>query len=178
MAAVAKHFPGHGNVIADSHLELPVDTRSEAEIRTADLLPFQALVRRRVAAVMPAHVVYTAFDEQPAGFSQCWLRGILREEMGFDGAIISDDLDMAGAAVAGDAAGRAAAAIHAGCDLLLLCNNFPVVPDVLAQLDQLPADGATPDRLAMLLGRGRLGGDFRRLPRHAAAQRWLELLSD
>ena len=177
VAAVGKHFPGHGAVAADSHAELPVDARGEAEIRAADLLPFAELARRGIAAMMPAHVLYPAVDAQPAGFSRRWLADILRAELGFAGAIVSDDLDMAGAALAGDAADRAQAAAEAGCDLLLLCNDFAAVPAVLARLEALPAQDATAERLAALAGRGRPNPDFRLQPRHAAAQRWVGLLS-
>lgn len=178
MAAVAKHFPGHGNVVADSHLELPVDDRDEAEIRAADLLPFEALIRHRVAAVMPAHVVYPAVDEQPAGFSPRWLQQILRDELGFAGAIISDDLDMAGAAVAGNTFARAEGAVSAGCDLLLLCNDFEAIGELLPQMEKLPSDPGSTQRLNALRGHARGGADYRQQPRYVAAQRWVKLLAD
>ncbi len=177
VAAVGKHFPGHGAVAADSHAELPVDARSEAEIRAADLLPFAELARRGIAAMMPAHVLYPAVDAQPAGFSRRWLADILRGELGFAGAIVSDDLDMAGAALAGGPADRAQAAVAAGCDLLLLCNDFAAVPAVLARLAELPVQPAAAERIAALAGRQWPGAGFRSQPRHAAAQRWVELLA-
>ncbi|SDK89010.1 beta-N-acetylhexosaminidase [Modicisalibacter muralis] len=121
MAAVGKHFPGHGGVTADSHLELPVDDRPLQALREHDLMPFTALAPR-LGGVMPAHVVYSTFDTRPAGFSPSWL-GMLREELGFKGAIFSDDLSMAGAHVAGGPAERARAALDAGCDMLLVCND-------------------------------------------------------
>ena len=106
MASVGKHFPGHGYVRADSHLALPVDERSFADIEAADLLPYKELIKHGLAAVMPAHVIYPAVDAQPAGFSSLWLRQILRQQLGFDGMIFSDDLSMEGASVAGGAAER------------------------------------------------------------------------
>lgn len=121
MVAVGKHFPGHGSVAADSHLELPVDPRPLDALRGHDLIPF-AQLSSRLDGVMPAHVVYSAFDERPAGFSPNWL-GFLREDLGFKGTIFSDDLTMAGAAVAGDPGRRAHAALNAGCDMVLVCND-------------------------------------------------------
>lgn len=135
MAATGKHFPGHGAVALDSHLTLPIDTRSLEDIRRKDLIPFQKLIELGLEAIMPAHVVYPEVDEWPAGFSQRWLQQILRGELGFEGAIFSDDLSMAGAAGVGDFMDRARLAQHAGCDMLLVCNNASAAEQVL---DNLP----------------------------------------
>ena len=159
MAAVAKHFPGHGFVEADSHRQLPVDTRSLDELLAADLVPYRRLIAEGLPAVMPAHVRYSRLDERPAGFSLFWLQHVLREQLKFDGAIISDDLSMAGAEVAGDVVTRSQAALDAGCDLILVCNDADAADRVLHGIvwhktplgiarrahlhGRLPADGRT-----------------------------------
>lgn len=140
MGATGKHFPGHGSVREDSHIAIPVDRRSEAEIRELDLAVFQALMASGdLAAVMPAHVIYPAVDAHPAGFSPRWLQQILRQELAFDGVIFSDDLCMAGAHVAGSVTERAAAAINAGCDMLLVCNDRKAAEQVVEWVGGAPA---------------------------------------
>jgi beta-N-acetylhexosaminidase len=134
MAAVGKHFPGHGFVRADSHLEIPVDERSYADIEMADLIPFRQMIDFGLPAVMPAHVIYPRVDKVPAGFSPVWLKDILRGELKFDGVIFSDDLTMEGAAVAGNIVQRAEAAFHAGCDMVLVCNDPDAADELLAGL--------------------------------------------
>lgn len=134
MASVGKHFPGHGGVAADSHTELPVDDRPFNAIELEDLIPFERLIHQGLEAVMPAHVVYPKVDPNPAGFSPFWLRRVLRERLGFQGVIFSDDLDMAAAAVAGSYAERARSALAAGCDVLLVCNNRPATLEVIESL--------------------------------------------
>ena len=126
MAACGKHFPGHGFVAADSHVAIPVDGRSLAELAD-DLEPYRRL---KLDAVMPAHVIYKEVDHNPAGFSAKWLAR-LREEFSFDGVIFSDDLSMEGASVAGDIVARANAAWNAGCDMLLVCNSPGAVGELL-----------------------------------------------
>jgi beta-N-acetylhexosaminidase len=128
MAACGKHFPGHGWVEADSHVDLPLDSRRLDEL-APDIEPYRQL---QLDAVMPAHVIYPQVDPRPAGFSPVWIR-LLREQLGFDGVIFSDDLSMAGASVAGDIVARCTAAWDAGCDMLLVCNTPESVGDLLAR---------------------------------------------
>ena len=145
MGAVGKHFPGHGYVGADSHHEVPVDERDLTTIEQNDLAPYRALIAAGLAGVMPAHVIYPQIDPRPAGFSPVWLREILRERLGFDGTVFSDDLSMAGAKVAGGIVDRGRAAIAAGCDMVLVCNAPESAQRLLeglgaAQLDPMRAE--------------------------------------
>lgn len=133
MAAVGKHFPGHGAVTVDSHLGLPTDTRDFDAIWQADIQPFKRL-HEVLAGIMPAHIVYEACDPLPAGFSSFWLQQILRDKLQFQGAIFSDDLSMQGAAIMGDSTARAEAALAAGCDMVLVCNQPAEVESVLDNL--------------------------------------------
>ena len=136
MATTGKHFPGHGSVKADSHVALPVDTRSMEEIFNVDILPFQTLIKQGgLSAVMPSHVVYNQCDDQPAGFSHYWLQKVLRQQLGFSGVIISDDLSMHGASFVGNHVTRAQSALKAGCDLILACNDCDAAISIL---DALP----------------------------------------
>lgn len=153
MAAVGKHFPGHGGVEGDSHLTLPVDRRALAEIEARDLLPFRALIEAGLEAIMPAHVVYEQVDARPAGFSPFWIREVLRRRLGFEGAVFSDDLSMAGAAYAGSHVDRARLALEAGCDMVLACNQPEAAERVLEALAGEPADPARTARLERMRGR-------------------------
>ncbi len=148
MACVAKHFPGHGWVVADSHEEMPKDSRDYALIRS-DLLPFQRMIDDGVEAVMTAHVHYAAVDQATPCYSPRWLKQELRERMGFAGAIFSDDLSMHGAAQAGGLHERAVAALDAGCDMLPICNNPEGVRELLGSWTAASPRGAE-ERLAAL----------------------------
>lgn len=152
MAATGKHFPGHGAVEADSHVAAPVDTREFAEIE-GDLIPFRHLIEHGLAAVMPAHVIFTRVDAQPAGFSRVWLQEILRERLRFDGVVFSDDLSMEGAKVAGGVLDRAHAALGAGCDMILVCNDPSAADIVLSGLGEY-RNFASAARLVKMRGRG------------------------
>jgi len=133
MANCGKHFPGHGWAEADSHVAIPVDERSLAEILNDDAKPYEWL-DLSLAAVMPAHVIYPKVDQNPAGFSQIWLHSILRQELGFEGVIFSDDLSMEGASVAGSVVKGADMALEAGCDAVLICNRPDLADQLLSQL--------------------------------------------
>jgi beta-N-acetylhexosaminidase len=137
MAATGKHFPGHGSVTIDSHLALPQDERGIDEIKQDDLLTFEALMSNHLDAMMPAHIVFSAIDENPVGFSSHWLQTLLRQQYQFKGMIFSDDLNMEGAAFAGDYVDRAKAALLAGCNMVLICNN-PI--GAVSIIERLPRD--------------------------------------
>ncbi|MGZ8260429.1 MAG: beta-N-acetylhexosaminidase [Caldimonas sp.] len=188
MKNCGKHFPGHGFVRADSHVDIPVDDRPLARILGDDAQPYQWL-SGALASVMPAHVVYARVDERPAGFSERWLREILRLQLGFDGAVFSDDLSMAGARRIGGVevgyAEAAALALAAGCDLVLLCNQSvdggaavdALLDDLLAAQDsghwQADADSQS-RRMALLPQTAPLAWD--ELMHDPAYQRSLERL--
>ena len=134
MESVGKHFPGHGTVTADSHFECPVDHRYENDLQLADMIPFQRLIDHGIAGMMSAHVVYEHVDKKPASFSPYWLTRVLREQMRFEGVIFSDDLSMKGAHVIGDIGSRLQAALEAGSDMVLICNEPKDIPPALDQL--------------------------------------------
>jgi len=151
MAATGKHFPGHGAVAADSHVALPVDRREWPDIE-ADLQPYRRLIANGLPAVMVAHIVFPSVDEKPASLSRAWIHGVLRGELGFQGAVFADDLSMAGAAAFGDITVRATLAREAGCDVLPVCNDRQAVETLLESLHGAP-DPVSRMRMVRLHGR-------------------------
>lgn len=170
VAAVAKHFPGHGYATADSHVAAPTDERPFAQIQKKDIAPYKAVIEAGVAAVMPAHVVYTQVDPEPAGYSRHWLQTVLRDQLKFDGLVFSDDLSMEGAAVAGGPPERARAALAAGCDMVLLCNNPTGLDSLLASLENFSLQ--KPERLERMVKQG--GRDLRKSVAYREAQEVLQ----
>ena len=159
MKACGKHFPGHGNVKEDSHIALPIDKRTEEQIRHLDMRVFREIHQQGLLdAVMPAHVIYPEVDALPAGFSSKWIRQILRKEMDFDGVVFSDDLSMQGAVKMGNYAQRAEKAMSAGCDMVLVCNDRDGAVQVL---DGLPIDFQASERLGCLRNTSKF--DFKHL---------------
>ncbi len=172
MAATGKHFPGHGGVEADSHLAIPVDNREYNDIYAKDVLVFKRMIHHGLAAVMPAHVIYEKIDPQPAGFSPFWLREVLRTRLGFQGVIFSDDLSMEGANIAGRCyADRAHAALDAGCDMVLICNNRTGLIEVIESLGKWD-DPVSHLRLARMHGRNKV--DARQL---LASKKWKQAVA-
>jgi len=139
MHAVGKHFPGHGSVAADSHIELPIDERSLEEIEKKDLIPFKLMISAGLSGLMAAHISFPNVDALAAsGFSEIWLKKILRRKLGFHGVIFSDDLSMEGAAVFSSYFERANLALSAGCDVLVVCNNKTGIAEILDNYTHLP----------------------------------------
>jgi beta-N-acetylhexosaminidase len=162
MVATGKHFPGHGAIAADSHIDMPVDEREFEDIYHHDVVPFGKLIRAGLGAIMPAHVIYPAVDEKPACFSSLWLKEVLRERMGFQGVIFSDDLTMKGAHVMGDIVERGSAALSAGCDMVLVCNQpeeAVLLIDGLNTQDSLLDDPVSHVRLARMHERHNIDRD-------------------
>jgi beta-N-acetylhexosaminidase len=152
MAATAKHFPGHGAVLADSHLTLPVDRRERVDL-DADLMPYRRLIANGLPAVMVGHLLFPAVDDAPASRSGRWIREVLRGQLRFQGAVIADDLSMGGAAEAyGDVVSRAERALAVGCDMLPVCNRRDSVLQLLERLKSAP-EPASGLRLIRLHGR-------------------------
>ncbi len=151
MKATGKHFPGHGSIKADSHIDLPIDARSFLTIQSIDLKPFQALIASNyVDALMPAHVIYPDVDDKSVGFSRIWLQDILRNQLKFNGVIFSDDLSMEAASSIGGYVERSEAAQHAGCDMLLVCNNRDALINVIDRAN-LTIDEVSNQRISSML---------------------------
>jgi beta-N-acetylhexosaminidase len=159
MAAVAKHFPGHGAVVTDSHVALPVDRREFADLE-ADIRPYRLLIDNNVPGILAAHVVFPAVDVLPASLSKRWITGVLRGELGFHGCVFADDLTMAGAAAFGDVVERAELALAAGCDVLPICNDRHSVEWVLERLGANAASAASQARLVRMRARGEAPTDL------------------
>ncbi len=166
VAAIGKHFPGHGFASADSHIAVPHDDRPVREILRKDLMPYRDVIQAGIAGVMPAHVIYTQADPRPAGYSRFWLQDVLRGQLGFGGLVFSDDLSMEGAGVAGGAPERARAALEAGCDMVMLCNDPAGLDRLLEALGERPL--AQPERLEPMRHKG--GRDLRRSVAYREAQ--------
>lgn len=159
MGAVLKHFPGHGSTPTDTHAAQAIDSRPLQAIRDADLVPFQDCITAHVEAVMMAHVIYSAVDACPAGYSSTWIKRILRDELGFAGAVVSDDIGMSAAATAGSIGQRVQAHLAAGCDLVLACAPG-VVPEAIAAMPAVPARSPPALPVALAALRGELGATW------------------
>jgi beta-N-acetylhexosaminidase len=173
MAAVGKHFPGHGFATADSHVDVARDNRNFLEIFKKDIAPYRAAIEAGLAAIMPAHVIYPQCDAEPAGYSSYWLQDVLRGKLGFDGLVFSDDLSMAGASAVGGPPARARAALAAGCDMVLLCNNPEGQKALLDSLGDISL--RNPERLERMRKKG--GRDLRRSVAYREAQEALAVLA-
>ncbi len=171
MVATGKHFPGHGCVKEDSHTDLPVDKRPEQDILLEDMVPFERMIHYGLAGIMPAHVIYTCADQQPAGYSNYWLKIVLRKQLRFEGVIFSDDLSMEAANVAGGYAERAQTALDAGCDMVLVCNHPEGAREVLESLDDYE-NPASQLRLTRLHGRKAPGNEALR-----ASEEWQQAVA-
>ncbi len=175
MAATGKHFPGHGSVRPDSHQELPQDHRPAADILTDDMLPFERMIHYGLPAVMMSHVVYSQCDAMPAGFSSYWIARVLRGELGFQGAVFSDDLSMKATEVFGGYLQRARMALAAGCDMVLVCNNPQARDDLLGKL----RDFDNPvSHLRLVRMHGKPGPDLAGLRKTRRWQRARDILRD
>jgi beta-N-acetylhexosaminidase len=153
MCGVAKHFPGHGGVVGDSHTELPSDPRSLKALQAADLVPYERLLPRGYAGVMVAHVVFPAVDGSPASLSARWLNQELRGRLDFDGVIFCDDIMMGGAVAALDSVGsRAQLALSSGCDVVLVCNDRLATNEVIRTLESETWVNPQVNRLSRLAG--------------------------
>jgi beta-N-acetylhexosaminidase len=173
MGAVGKHFPGHGYAEADSHVAVPRDDRKQTDIFRKDIVPFRMAIDAGLAGVMPAHVIYTEVDPEPAGYSRRWLQEVLRGKLGFQGIVFSDDLSMEGASVAGGIPERARAALAAGCDMVLLCNDPAGQETLLESLKETPLANA--ERVERMRKKG--GRDLRKSVAYRESQEKLKNLA-
>jgi beta-N-acetylhexosaminidase len=173
MGAVAKHFPGHGFATADTHHDVARDERPLAEILKKDMAPYRLAIEAGVAGIMPAHVIYPQCDAEPAGYSKYWLQEVLRAKLGFQGLVFSDDLSMAGASTVGGPPERACAALAAGCDMVLLCNDPEGQNKLLESLGGRAM--AQPERLDRMRKKG--GRDLRKSVAYRDAQEALTALA-
>jgi len=176
MAATGKHFPGHGGVVADSHLQAPVDQRTMAELECRDLKPFIAL-SKDLAGIMPAHITFPRVDSSSVGFSSFWLQQILGKKIGFEGVIFSDDLTMKGADVVGGYTEKAEMALGAGCDMILVCNCPEGAREVLTHMQQLGVKGC--EKIATMRARQVINWDqLTEQPRYQQTIKTLQQLTD
>jgi beta-N-acetylhexosaminidase len=176
MAATAKHFPGHGAVAADSHVSLPVDRRELADL-DQDLAPYRLLIKNGLPGVMVAHILLPAEDAAPASLSARWIRGVLRADLNFQGAVFTDDLSMGAVAVGSGIIERCQRALAAGCDMLLVCNDPASRAQALAGLTANP-DPASQLRLVRMRGSERLSpAQLHASPAWTAAQQLLAHLA-
>ena len=173
MRAVGKHFPGHGFAALDSHKEVPRDERDVATIMKMDVAPYRAAIDAGLAGIMPAHVIFPKVDAEPAGYSKYWLQDVLRGTLGFDGLIFSDDLSMEGASTAGGIPERAQAALAAGCDMVLLCQDPQGQEKLLESLGSTAM--AVPERAERMRHTG--GRDLRKSIAYRDAQATLAALA-
>lgn len=151
MAATAKHFPGHGGVSPDTHSECAIDSRDYDAIAADDMRPFLHLIDSDLPAIMMSHVIYSEVDRLPASLSSIWIQQVLRKRIGFQGAIFSDDLCMKGCGVAGNMHERTRTALNAGSDMVLICNDFEAIANVVSRLD-FSLDPLATSRLARMHG--------------------------
>jgi len=179
MVSIGKHFPGHGAVIPDSHIEIPIDERPYETIMAEDVYPFKQLIKEGMDGVMPAHVIYQSVDELPAGFSPFWIQTVLRGELDFQGTIFSDDISMHGASVIGDYEQRARQALKAGCDMVLVCNNRVGAEQVIDALSSncSPEDDSV-KRLSTMRAKSFVeSGHVRQSSKWQLAQQTIEMLA-
>ena len=171
MAATGKHFPGHGSVVEDSHLTIPIDQRDVKQIQNNDMQPFIDL-KNELLAMMPAHIIYPEIDSKPVGFSKVWIQKILRKQIGFNGVVFSDDLSMKGAEVAGDFKQRIDKALSAGCDMVLVCNNREQIKILLEYLQDFDFPKLSQQRLGQMLAKPTIAIGLASVKKTA---RWLAL---